>query len=290
MNDFSFFSLCKSEDIKTSLNQLGMYTQSFSTKDSLLSKLFEQSCNVIVLHTDVGVDEVIDTLKLMKEEGLSSDVSLIIIADIKENKTLSADLKGFNVISTFTYENWGFQLKNLLKVLNVKSLSPKASIKIEEESVDPLTDVLNWPNALDIFNSLVNDYEESRRPFSLIMFDIDGFKDIVDEYGNDIGDEVLVSMSSIAQQNIRKYDTVLRVDKDIFAIFLSGANLEIAKTKAESFRYEMDIKGHGFDKVKATASFAVLEYEEGESLEGLSSKAYSLVSQAKEKGKNKLAF
>ncbi|MDF1880766.1 GGDEF domain-containing protein [Sulfurimonas sp. MAG313] len=284
MNEFLFYSLCVSEDIKNSLDDLGMQTKSFSSQEDLLSALVKQRCTFIVFHTEIGIDEIKNTLKLIENKNLSSDIFSLVLSDLEDNEALSLELKDFNVVSIFTYSNWKYQLIHFLKIFNPNKLNFLPNDLEYENRMDPLTDVLNWQSAPKIFDSLINDYEISSRPFSLIMFQIDDFKDVIDEFGKDIGDEVLVSLSNIVQQNIRQYDVVLRVDTDTFAIFLSGANLEISRSKAESFRNEIFMKGHGFDKVKVCASFSVIEYEKGESLHGLSTKAKTLMLQAHQKG------
>jgi len=293
MSQFSYFALCAAQEIQGAFqkvaSELNVHTQVFSNQDTLLSKLFEQECQLIVLHTDIGIEALKETLQAIKDEGMAKMAPVVIVSELKDNTQLSLVVKDLNVISIITYETWNYQFSTLVEFLSRSYVDKPEVCEINEEMIDPLTNVLNWLKAGEVFEALVSEYNDTNRPFSFIMFDVDEFKSIVKEHGEDVGDEVLVSVSSIAKQNTRKYDTVLRINNDFFAVFLSGANLQIAKTKAESFRYEIDAKGHGFDKLKATASFAVLEYAEGLSLEGLSTQAKSLMLQAKEAGKNKVA-
>lgn len=294
--EFSFIGLSKSNEVKGILNKvsstLGIYSDILEDSANLLNKLYENKFGLIVLHTDIGMEKLKSTLVLLGNDEIARYIPIIIISDLDDIETLSLDVQDDKVISILTYKNYRYQLGTLLKFL--ASTDGYEADVIEETDngsqslIDPLTDVLKWSGVNGVFSSLVSDFNDNARPFSFIMFGIDDLKSINEVHGNDIGDEVLVSVSSIAQQNIRRYDTVLRFDTDTFGVFLSGANLEIAKTKAESFRYEMQVKGHGFDKIKTTASFSVLEYKEGNTLEELSSISQSLVLRAKEEDGNRV--
>ena len=286
--ELSYLSLSVSSKNTESLAEiastLAINIQDFNDKELFINALDENGDFLIILDTDMGVDAIIQTLNDMQNDN----IALVVLSQLADNGDLSERLKDFNVISILAYDNWQYQLSALLKYLGGmrQTKQNESFVENEEGFIDTLTDLLNWKNAPKIFNSLVHDNKESNRPFSMIMFDIDKLADINQEYGKDIADEVIVSIASIAQKNIRRYDSVLRISEDKFAVFLSGANLEIAKTKAQSFGYEMEIKGHGFDKIKATACFAVIEYKQEQSLEELTNEGYLLLAKAKKEGPN----
>lgn len=66
------------------------------------------------------------------------------------------------------------------------------------------------------------------KPYSLLVFDIDDFKQINDRFGHETGDAVLKELVRIAGRNIRSYDYVVRTGGDEFLIILSSCPLKIA--------------------------------------------------------------
>jgi len=292
-DSLGFIGLCLSQSVKETLQtvskDLNIHFDGVEKALDVMNKIDENQTKLIVLHTDVGMEVIRCVLDTVAADGVAQSIPLVLISDLDDNESLSSELKNDKVISILTYDNWSYQLSMLLQFLG--ACKEEEIEEVEEESseslIDPLTDVLKWSGAKGTFDLLLSDFQDNARPFSFILFTVDSLEKINAKQGEDIGDEVLVSVANIAQQNIRRYDTVVRINEDTFGVFLSGANLEIANTKAESFRYEMEIKGHGFDKIKATASFGVVEFTEGTSLEELHRLSNDLVLKAKEEGGNK---
>src|SRR5262249_31216701 len=74
------------------------------------------------------------------------------------------------------------------------------------------------------------------RPMSLVMADIDFFKNVNDTYGHAAGDEVLKAISAVFQQSIRSTDLAARYGGEEFAILLPETNLADAVAFAEKLR------------------------------------------------------
>jgi len=93
--------------------------------------------------------------------------------------------------------------------------------RLAEQAVrDPLTGLYNR-RFFD--ESLAQNIEVARRygrELSLVLFDLDGFKQVNDNYGHQAGDEVLKMFSKILQETARKADIVCRIGGDEFAVIL----------------------------------------------------------------------
>ena len=164
-------------------------------------------------------------------------------------------------------------------------------VKIKEELYkqtikDELTGAFNRRYFSQIFyiekeRAIRNKYRNS-----LIMFDIDFFKKINDNYGHQTGDYVLKTLVSLIKRNIRKYDYLFRVGGEEFVILLINANKENAYKIAEKLRklvedYKFD------DRFKVTISLGVTEIREDDTLESVMKRVDKVLYEAKNSGRNK---
>lgn len=124
-------------------------------------------------------------------------------------------------------------LKNEFLISNLK----EANLKLEETSTtDFLTKVLNRRSFDEILNKAWDVHKKNQQPISLIMCDIDNFKDFNDTFGHKIGDEVLVRVANNIKQQIRPEDALFRYGGEEFVITLHNTNLDEALIIAERIR------------------------------------------------------
>lgn len=162
--------------------------------------------------------------------------------------------------------------------------------KIEEELRHlSITDVLtNAYNRRYFTQKLEEEIERAKRTgrnFSLIMLDIDHFKSINDRFGHTVGDLVLKSTAEVIKNRIRKVDTLARWGGEEFVILLPDTSVKNAARLAEELREKlsrMDIPDVGH----VTASFGVVGYNQGDTVDKLVQRADDLMYEAKAAGKN----
>jgi diguanylate cyclase (GGDEF)-like protein len=123
---------------------------------------------------------------------------------------------------------------------------------------------------------------------SIVMADLDGFKNVNDTYGHDAGDRVLKAIGQFLQQNIRDVDVVARYGGDEFVIMIPEAAQDAAYILSERLRKQ-------FSKLKLenmppiTISLGIATYPlDGTELEDLIKKADSAMYAAKRAGRNKV--
>ena len=103
-------------------------------------------------------------------------------------------------------------------------------------NTDPLT---RLSNRRHLFTALNNELERSQRSLSscsLVMVDVDHFKNVNDTYGHQLGDEVLIAVASQLQECMRIYDLAARFGGEEFALLLPDTDPEQAATIAERVR------------------------------------------------------
>ena len=153
---------------------------------------------------------------------------------------------------------------------------------------DPLTGVNNR-SALNA--ALVRETELARRhksPLSIIMMDIDYFKQVNDRYGHLAGDFVLRSIADAIGNCTRCSDIIFRSGGEEFLIVLSNTAGEGARLLAERIRRTIASGDYqyGNHPILVTASFGVACYEDGESSDELLEKADRALYDAKADGRN----
>ena len=109
------------------------------------------------------------------------------------------------------------------------------SIVFEQTQEDSLTDPLTaLPNTRFMFMHLTRELSRAGRlktEVSLLVMDLDGFKDINDTYGHHVGDRALREVASVLRNGIRPYDICVRYAGDEFIVVLSGCGGEEAERK-----------------------------------------------------------
>ncbi len=158
--------------------------------------------------------------------------------------------------------------------------------KIELLSItDKLTQLHNRTKIDDLFKmelSRVNRYQGS---LSLILVDLDHFKEVNDNYGHLIGDKVLQELASLLKNSVRSADHIGRWGGEEFLILSSDTNLEQARQHAEKLRQL--IEHHEFSEVgHKTGSFGVATYHDGDDADSMTKRADDCLYLAKDRGRN----
>ncbi len=150
---------------------------------------------------------------------------------------------------------------------------------------DPLTGVFNRKGVEDSLKAALDDWHNFGSRLSIVFLDIDHFKEINDTFGHSVGDEVLIKLSALVNDNIRAEDWFARWGGEEFLLVCRNAELIEAVGIAEKLRglIEMqDIRA----KLSVTASFGVASIQKGESLKDLFRRADEALYQAKQMGRN----
>lgn len=130
---------------------------------------------------------------------------------------------------------------------------------------DSLTGLFNRKKLDEILVEQFARFRSDRRPFALLMLDLDNFKALNDSYSHAAGDQVLVRVAAILKQSMRDVDYVARYGGEEFVAVLTDTPLDAALEIAERIRSGVDTSFRaGNEMIAVTASVGVVQSREGD--------------------------
>ncbi len=158
--------------------------------------------------------------------------------------------------------------------------------------IDGLTQIFNRTTFMEVLQDKLETVRKRMAasktpgaPLSVLMLDIDNFKQINDNYGHLCGDMVLQTLGKLLREMLRSNDVVARYGGEEFIVLISGGSHEQARKIGEKIR--KTIEASDFFCVPAvTVSIGCATFNPGESMESLIKKADEALYEAKSSGKN----
>jgi len=175
--------------------------------------------------------------------------------------------------------------QELIELNNV--LDHRAKELLEISKKDKLTGALNRQGIENAVSQGMLEWKKQAKPLSIIMLDIDHFKQINDTHGHDVGDNVLMSLTKLVKKNIRATDKFARWGGEEFVLVCRDTPIETASLIAENLRDRI-ARTALIDNIKVTASFGISDIQNGGSIQKLFKQADEALYQAKNSGRNKV--
>jgi diguanylate cyclase (GGDEF)-like protein/PAS domain S-box-containing protein len=202
---------------------------------------------------------------------------VILAYDITERKQLENELKNTNKIL-------------MAKILEVEFLKEK----LQEQAIrDPLTGVFNRRFLAESLDKEVSKAGRENTPVSLIMMDVDFFKNFNDAYGHKCGDIVLQDLANYLTENSRQGDIVCRYGGEEFVILMPNATLHDAYERAETWRREYSVRviHYGDKDLSISFSAGVASFPlHGSSGESILYAADDALYRSKNEGRNRVTL
>lgn len=177
------------------------------------------------------------------------------------------------------------QINSTLKELE------KVNLKLYDLAhTDHLTQIKNRRSFFLHGEVLYDDAKSKNDKISVIMIDIDNFKNINDTYGHNFGDKVLRAFTNSISLLISETSVFGRIGGEEFAIIIPNADVNVATEKAEYIRERIQNMNIKFNKqpVNVTASFGVSDNFDTIDIDEMIRNADKMLYAAKESGKNKV--
>lgn len=160
----------------------------------------------------------------------------------------------------------------------------------ESSEKDPLTGLHNRAAFEDAMRTTLADTQLEQTPVSLVVGDIDHFKQVNDIWGHQAGDRALTSFGALISGMVRGCDIAGRVGGEEFCIAVYNCPNEPAERLAERIRLAFSQLEHDGlnDDIRLTVSFGVATAQPGENYERLFARADAALYEAKSKGRNRV--
>ena len=290
---FRIFCYMKENRLNLSRAELvDLYIETFQTKDGtavtkstelvekIADELFQEIKDLIegATHHTNEISRGGDRLERIAREVSNDDIQRVLSRIMQEVKGLK------NLNRKFIH-------KLELQTQEIERLRDELRKVKEEANVDALTGLRNRRSFERTLQEFYRDYKKFGYPFSLIMMDIDNFKEVNDTYGHLVGDRVLKEIGNILRNYLRAKDVPARTGGEEFAIILPGVTKNEALMVAERLRRVISKHKIRVDssEISVTASFGVSQIDNSvEEPEDLLREADKNLYQAKRTGKDKV--
>jgi diguanylate cyclase (GGDEF)-like protein len=260
-----------------------------SGAEETLKILREDAFSLVI--SDIKMPEIdgISLTKMIKESHPEIDVMIITGYDTEYSfkDVIKAGASDF-VTKPFSIDEIEAKLNRIIRERNLKKELKEKNEELKRLSIrDSLTGLFNQRH---FYAELEREAERARRqkhPLSLILFDVDKFKNYNDTYGHLEGDKVLRKIGEIVQTSIRKdVDSGYRYGGDEFAVITPETNQQQSAKIGE--RILKDFNALGFSMV--TLSMGIAEFDYTLETEKVVKSADEALYRAKNTGGNQIYF
>ena len=275
------------------IEMAGYHSAIASSAEEALEVLKEKN-NIQVVITDIMLPEMggLELTKLIKKD-YKSDVIVMTgySGDYSYEEAINIGASDF-VIKPVRLEELLLRLKRVLKERELAQERVRMMEKLQRLAItDGLTKLHNSRSFYSQLEVEVDRFNRYKHPLSLLLLDIDHFKNYNDSYGHLEGDKVLVKISQMIKSCLRKMDTAYRYGGEEFTVILPETSCEEALLVSERIRNV--IQAEKFTpqpekELSITISIGVTQYAPEEQLSTFIQRADKAMYISKQNGRNQV--
>ena len=206
-----------------------------------LAKLEERAADVVLL--DINLPDM-SGIEVMRQIVKSSAASVILITgDDGRYSHATAVQEGATdfIVKPIRLAELGQRVRQALEMRRLAEAQERLVADLERLAIrDELTGLFNYRHFQARLKQEAERAQRYRRPFSLIVFDADHFKEVNDTLGHAEGDRVLAELARILGQAVRGTDVVCRYGGEEFAVLLPETPVAQAAAVAERARQAVE--------------------------------------------------
>ena len=242
----------------------------------------------------------VDGLRLashFKGQEETRNVPVLILVDEEDTRAMTKGLElGVNdyIIMPVDYNEIEARVKTQIRRKKYQdALKSNYQKTISRAITDALTGLYNRHYLNTHLDNMVRQALNNNKSLSLMIMDMDHFKQVNDTYGHDVGDQVLKQLSEIIINTVRSADLAARFGGEEFVILMPETDVKQANDVAERIRKlveNTDMKvSHSIGIIRKTISIGVAYLDEmGDTGEALLKRADEALYKAKHEGRNKV--
>ncbi len=282
------------EAVEEYLNILNYDVKSASNADEAL-KILDSFKPDIVL-TDIMMQGM-DGLELTRKIKESFDADVIVMtgysAAYSYEEAIQAGAGDF-IFKPFRFEELDLRIKRVLREAELKKERSLLLKELEKLAItDALTGLYNSRHFFSQLKTEIKRYDRYSRSLSLLILDIDFFKQYNDTWGHLEGDKVLMGIGQVINACMRSMDSAYRYGGEEFAVLLPETKLQ--KACVVGARIKDNISSTVFEpesgiKKSVTVSIGATELVEGEDFRSFISRTDKALYKSKDSGRNKLTY
>lgn len=293
-------SVAVREQIIRTLESASLFNHYYEAEDGLegLKKLLSAPVDIILCDLEMPRIDGFKFLSMLKGRPELQDVPVIILTGMNDREP---KIKGLEqgasdyVTKPFDNEELVARVKVHLKIKKLQDeLKRSNELLLDLSNTDHLTGLFNRRFMMDALDKEVHRSFRKGGNLSLIMLDIDHFKQVNDTYGHLQGDAVLQMMALLLQKELRSYDCAARYGGEEFVAILPDSSLKESVSVAERIR--LAVQGTRFSgpltRLSLTASLGVAGFsrEHFPTVDGFIKMADDALYRAKANGRNRVEY
>lgn len=236
----------------------------------------------------------IELLKKIREYHPAADIPVIIISAITDIETkvkgIEAGVDDYLIKPVDRFEMLARIRANLRKAEAQRILKSNLEAAARQAITDHLTGLYNRQYLKDVLEREIARAKRYKRPFSLLLSDIDYFKSVNDTFGHLIGDSVLRETAGILKDNVRASDVTARYGGEEFVVVLTDTDINGAVAAAEHLRETVaQHRFSGADGRPITISIGCTEFHPADAdMDAVIKRADDALYLAKQDGRNRV--
>ena len=232
--------------IQESVSRLGYQCDLFTDPEAALEATRKVQYDVVVTDMKMPGMDGLTMLKQIRQSQYDTDVIVVTGYGSVAKALDSINSGAFDyLIKPFTIEQIQVAMVKVFRHRELKKLADERHMYLEMSYEDPLTGVATRRFFDEALKIEIIKASRHRNSFSLLMIDVDNFKEFNDFYGHQKGDEVLSRIGRVFKTVCRGYDVITRYGGDEFAIIFPEADHNVASGLCE--RIMAEIRGLTFD-------------------------------------------
>lgn len=286
------------EQVVRTLSEFSLFDQYKEAKDGLegFKTLIESKADLVICDVDMPRMDGFKFLQLVESRPELQGVPIIMLTGMMDyNSKIKGLEQGASDYLTKPFDAGELvaRVKVQLKIKSLQDELKKANELLKRlTNIDHLTNLFNRRYLTEILDGEFFRARRNNEYLSLVIVDIDYFKKVNDTFGHQNGDIVLAAVASLAQRQLRAYDSAARYGGEEFVLVIPGTSLIGGAMVAERLRQA--VLEHSFpapmEDLTVTISAGVATYPspQVDSVDSLFRQADEALYRAKQSGRNRV--